>query len=408
MLTLPNGLRVVHSYQPRTAMVCVHTLYDVGSRDERSGVRGIAHLFEHLMFGGSAHAASFDNELQKAGGTSNAYTSADFTNFYCLLPAANIETALWLEADRMLAPRLDLQALDVQRKVVVEEFKQRCLNQPYGDVEHLLRPMVYGTHPYAVPVIGEDPQQILDLSLEQANDWFHAHYSPNNAVIAICGNISEERAYALVEKWYGDIPARPIASRSYADPAPLTEAAAQEVYRPVPQALITRSYLMDPYGTRQYYAADMLTDVLASGTASRFYRKLLMGTDLFTSVDAVIWGSEHPGLLTISAMLRRADAESRRRAIEAIDLELERMCADGPTEREVQRSKNRYETARTFALMDYGNRAAALALATLHGNSLRTDRDRYNALTPDDVRQAARDILAHGRSASLTVLPAEV
>ena len=315
---LDNGLRVVHCRDKATAMVAVNTLYNVGARDEHPELTGMAHLFEHLMFGGSVNVEDFDGELSAAGGVSNAWTSNDFTNFYDILPAVNIETALWLESDRMLQLGFSEKSLAVQQSVVIEEFKQVCLNRPYGDMEHAFRNMAYKSHPYRFPVIGKEFSHIEKVVPDDVRSWFYSHYAPNNAVLAVCGNVEFGLVRELVEKWYGSIPRRDIAPRLYAN-EPLPDSPRfVEMSGNVPQTALNIAYPMAQYGEMGYFAADILSDILANGKSSRFYRRLLLETDLFTEVDAAIQGSEEPGLFTINAKLRGDDRATEQKAIETM------------------------------------------------------------------------------------------
>lgn len=389
---LGNGLRVVHCRDSATAMVAVNTLYDVGSRDEHEELTGMAHLFEHLMFGGSANVADFDGVLSAAGGMSNAWTSNDFTNFYDILPAVNLETALWLESDRMLQLGFSEKSLAVQKSVVTEEFKQVCLNRPYGDMEHAFRGMAYKRHPYRFPVIGKDFSHIERVGMDDVRQWFYSHYAPNNAVLAICGNVTFDRVRELVEKWYGDIPRRDIAVRNYA-PEPLPDAPRLvEMQGNVPQTAVSIAYPMASYGKEGYFAADILSDILANGQSSRFYRRLLLQTDMFTEVDAAIQGSEEPGLFTITAKLRGEGADAERRAIDAVSDQLQQLCEQDVPQRELQRCVNRLESSRTFSLLNYLSVAQTLAHAEMHGEDANRFMEPYMALTPGSVRAAACEI----------------
>ncbi len=404
-LTLPNGLRLVHCRDNATAMVAVNTLYNVGARDERPDFTGMAHLFEHLMFGGSANVADFDGVLSAAGGMSNAWTSNDFTNFYDVLPAVNLETALYLESDRMKRLAFSDKALEVQRNVVVEEFKQMCLNRPYGDMEHAFRKLAYKVHPYRVPVIGEDFSHIEKVEQQQVKEWFHSHYAPNNAVLAVCGNVEWERVRELVEKWYGDIPRRDIAPRLYpAEPLP-TEPRTHVMSGDVPQTALTIAYPMAPYGHPEYFAADLLSDVLANGKSSRFYRRLLMGTDMFTEVDAAIQGCEEPGLFTINAKLTANGPEAENAAINAIEAELAKLVDEPVSEVELQRCINRLESSRTFALLNYLSVAQTLAHAEMHGEDANRFMEPYRAITPASLQSAARNIFTPRHRLTLLYRP---
>ena len=404
--TLPNGLRVVHEYDPTQAMAVGNLLYNVGSRDESSGQTGMAHLFEHLMFGGSANIPDFDGELTAAGGQSNAWTSTDFTNFYEILPAANIETALWLESDRMLSLAFSDKALEIQRQVVVEEFKQVCLNRPYGDSDHLLRAMCYKTHPYRYPVIGKEFSHIEQVTQDDVRRWFASHYAPNNAVLAVAGNVTPDRLHTLVEKWFGPIPSRPVAQRTYTDEAEPTEARLTETSGNVPHTSITIVYPMDRYGTEAYAAADAISDILANGRSSRFYRRLLMPGEHFTEIDASILGSEHPGLLLINAQLIKDGPEAEARAIAAINNLLGELAAEAPSGRELERCKNTVESDRTFSMLPLLQRAQTYAMAEMHSEAPGDALRRYRALTPAVVRDTAASLFRPERARTLIYRPA--
>lgn len=399
--TLPNGLRVVHSRDSATAMVAVNTLYNVGGRDENEELTGMAHLFEHLMFGGSANVADFDGALSAAGGISNAWTSNDFTNFYDVLPAVNLETALWLESDRMLGLSFSDKALEVQRSVVIEEFKQMCLNRPYGDLEHKFRALAYQSHPYRFPVIGKDFSHIEKVTQDDVRNWFFGHYAPNNAVLAICGNVEFEQVKETVEKWYGDIPRRDVTPRLYA-PEPLPDAPRSvEVGGDVPRTAIHIAYPMAAYGAEGYFEADLLSDILANGQSSRFYRRLLLGSDLFTEIDAAIWGSEEPGLFTVTAKLRGKGADAERHAIEAINTELESLRETEVDGHDLQRCVNRLESNRTFSLLNYLSVAQTLAHAEMHGEDPDRFMEPYRVVTMASLQQTACEIFNPSRALTL-------
>ena len=313
--TLSNGLRAVHNYDPSTAMVAVNILYNVGSRDESPELTGLAHLFEHLMFGGSANVPDFDAELERAGGTSNAWTSNDFTNFYDVAPAANFETLLWLESDRMWGLSFSPRSLEVQQSVVIEEFKQTHLNRPYGDVAHRLRELLYTSHPYRYPTIGREIAHIERVTLDDVKHFFYTHYAPNNAVIAISGNVTLEQARDGLERWFGPIPARDIAPRLYQPEPEVTGPRTLTVTGRVPQPLVVVAYPMAAYGQPGYIESDLLTDVLASGRSSRYYRSLVMADSLFTEADASIAGSEETGFLMLRGRLTDASTEAVGHAV---------------------------------------------------------------------------------------------
>lgn len=402
--TLDNGLRVAHSCDPSTAMVAVNILYDTGARDESPDLTGIAHLFEHLMFGGSANVKDYSGEIEAAGGTDNAWTSNDFTNFYEVVPAQNIETAFWLESDRMLAPNLDERTLAVQRQVVIEEFKQQCLNRPYGDMAHYLRRMIYGdNHPYSWPVIGKKPEHVAAVSVSDARRWFYDHYGPDNAVLAVCGNVSFGRVQELAEKWFAPIPRRDIAHRNL--PAPVFPKAdvTERVRGDVPQTAVTIAYPMAAYGERDYFVADTITDLLGAGRSSRFYRRLLMGGGgLFSEADASIVGSEHEGFLMLNAKLTDDSEEAVAKAISMMKSEAAALAAaDGVSEYELERCMNRFESTFTFSNMGYQSRAANLAMALYHDEDINEAVARQRATTCKDVRRIAEQLFHNTPSATL-------
>lgn len=404
-LTLQNGLRVVADYDPTTAMAAVNILYNVGGRDESPQLTGLAHLFEHLMFGGSVNVDDYDGELQQAGGMSNAWTSNDFTNFYDIVPAHNIETALRIESDRMLSLSFSDKALEVQRSVVIEEFKQQCLNQPYGDLGHHLRHLVYKEHPYRTPVIGETPEHIARVTQDDVRRFFFSHYAPNNATIVVSGNLKPDEVFRLVEKWFGDIPRREIAPRALAAEPEQTSPRRAEASGRVPLTSLTHAYRMDGYGTKDYFAADLLTDLLANGESSRFYRNLLNGSDIFSAVDASILGSEDPGILMVSARLTDGSEQGIRRAEEAIDAEIAKIITTPPTQQELTRAVNRMNSAYTFGNLSYLPRSQTLAMCEMHGETMADYIRPYRDLTPDDISSVARKIIDPGKRNTLIYRP---
>lgn len=403
--TLPNGLRVVHNYDPSTAMVAVDVLYDTGARDERPGMTGIAHLFEHLMFGGSENVPDFDTILQDAGGSSNAWTTNDFTNFYDTLPAQNVETAFYLESDRMLALSFREDALEVQRGVVIEEFKQLVLNQPYGDIYHTLRKALYGSHPYSWPTIGLSPEHIERVTLDDIRDWFYAHYAPDNAILSVSGNVTFERVSELAHKWFGPIPRREIAPRPVFKFNPSEVLPFTELRGEVPQPMLIIAYPMASYGKKGYAEADTITDILASGKASRFYRRLVSGgaaDGLFAQADASISGSEDTGMLMLTAILTR---DSDKEIALADDIMTKELSLLGNTEnrggcsqRELERVFNRFETQFRLQTLSYLNVATELALDEYHGDDINARVGLRRSITADGIRSTASVLLSGPRA----------
>lgn len=394
--TLPNGLRLVHSYDRDTAMVAVNTLYDVGTRDESRNLTGMAHLFEHLMFGGSAHVPAFDVELENAGGKSNAWTSIDFTNFYDTLPAQNIDTALHLESDRMLALDFSAESLRIQKGVVIEEFKQTHLDRPYGDAFHHIRRLLYAPdNAYSWPTIGLVPEHIERVTTDDVRRWFYGHYAPNNAILSIVGGIDFDTACRRAEQWYADVPARTIAPRATIDAGFPTAPVVETVYGRVPYTMIFVAYPMAPYGTPEYYAADTITDILSVGHAARLRNDLVNGTarGLISGADASIMGCEGPGFVLLMArMATEDDAEVARAQVLLREQVLRLTEAADLSTRELQRTINNFEASHRMANIGYTPLAANLAMAEYHGEDINATVDNRRMLTTDDITTAAENI----------------
>lgn len=402
--TLSNGLRLVHFYDGATAMVALDVLYNVGSRDENPDSTGMAHLFEHLMFGGSENIPNYDRAIENAGGSDNAWTNCDFTNFYDILPAHNVETGFWLESDRMNALAFNQSSLEVQRQVVSEEFKQVCLNQPYGDLMHHVYSLAYREHPYRWPVIGKELSHIEKVTMRQVKDFFYSHYAPDNAVLVVGGRITFDQALALAEKWFGPIPPRRIAPRRNPVEPPQLSSRRKEVEGRVPQTVICKAYHMPGYASESYPACDVITDLLAAGQSSRFYRRLLMGTGLFTKVDASVTGTEEPGLLLLNASLREGTDEGE--AEEALERCAYMLAEEPPGNYELVRVLNRFESTWTFGSMSYVNLASEAAIAEMRGQDVNNIVPRQRAVTPELVRETAAAILRPDNSSTVIYRPA--
>jgi predicted Zn-dependent peptidase len=404
--TLSNGLRMIHCQDTSTAMVALNILVNTGARDESPELTGIAHLFEHMMFGGSENIPEYDVEITEAGGENNAWTGNDFTNFYDVAPAHNAETLFHLESDRMLAPSLSEQTLAVQRDVVIEEFKQQCLNRPYGDLMHHLRGMIYGEHPYSWPVIGKTPEHLQRVVRQDMLDWFERNYTPGNAVMAVTGNISFERACELTQKWFGDIPARQTPPRNLPPIKDLEAQVAKTVTGAVPATTVTVAYLMDEYGTQAYYAADAITDLLSAGHASRFYRRLIIddGASMFAEADASITGCEHRGLLMLTGRLASEDVDPEA-AVQKLIEQARSVVTEGVSEHEVQRLKNRQQSMFVMGCLDYIGKGQRLAMAEMHGEQPDTQLRKYMQLTPQYIVEVADKIFNHTHPAVLIYRP---
>lgn len=403
--TLPNGLRIVHNYDSATAMVALNVMYDVGARDENPELTGLAHLFEHLMFGGSVNIPDFDGAIENAGGMNNAWTSNDYTNFYDIVPAHNAETAFWVESDRMLALAFSDKALEVQRHVVIEEFKQTCLNRPYGDMSHYLRAMIYKQHPYRYPVIGKEISHIEKVTQDDVREFFYSHYAPNNAVLAISGRISLDETKRLAQKWFEPIPQRDIAPRKYPQEPRQTEARMQEAKGNVPQLAMVKAYRMPGYGMPDYVECDVITDLLASGRSSRFYRNLLMKTGVFTEIDASIIGSDEPGFLMLNSKLTNNDATAIAQADKLMKEEVQRIIDGDVSEYELTRTINRFESNFMFSSMGFMAKAQSLANYVMHNEDINGVVARYRSITTDDISRVAKNIFDENNCSTLIYHP---
>ena len=389
---LSNGLKLLHHYNATTQMVALNLRYDVGARDENPERTGLAHLFEHLMFGGSANAPDFDGALQAAGGSSNAWTGNDCTNFYEVLPAHNIETAFWLESDRYLNLCLDEQSVATQKSVVIEEFKQRYLNRPYGDVSHLMRSLAYKSHPDRWPVIGVKPEHIAEASMQEIEDFYNTHYSIDRMVLCVSGNVTFQRAVELTEKWFGDLAPRASRKRDLPVEPAQTQPRVLKVHSDVPENMIVRIYHMCGANDPDFVASDLVSDVLANGPSARFHRNVLMTTDLFTELDAVILGCDDPGLLDVTARL--ANGVDAQKALDVIDGEIDKLLREGVSERELKRYANQHVARELNENILYDAVAEKLCKYEMLGDASRinTENDEYQTVTVDHFNRVAREL----------------
>jgi zinc protease len=391
--TLENGLRCLVHEDPTTPLAVLNVLYNVGSRDEAETHTGFAHLFEHLMFSGSVNIPSYDEPLQQAGGENNAFTSPDITNYYLTVPAQNIETGFWLESDRMLNLAFSENGLEVQRKVVVEEFKQNYLNQPYGDVWLKLRPLAYQEHPYKWATIGKEISHIENAVMDDVRAFFKKHYSPANAILVVAGNITFDRAKELTEKWFGPIPGGVRYERQLPVETRQTQARLLEVEAEVPLTALYKAYHMPARTSPDYYAADLLSDVLGRGDSSRLYNELVKEQKLFNSISAFVTGSMEPGLLVIQGKLNvGVDPQAANAAVEAI---VAKMRQEHISEQELQKVKNQAETSIVFSEIELLNRAMNLAVGKLmdNPNLVNEEGALVQAVTSLDIYQQAQEIL---------------
>ncbi|MEL7021183.1 MAG: pitrilysin family protein [Bacteroidota bacterium] len=405
--TLSNGLRVIVHEDDSTPMVAVNVLYNVGARDESPEKTGFAHLFEHLMFGGSANIPDFDDPIQHAGGENNAFTNNDVTNFYDLLPAENIETAFWLESDRMLSLNFDENVLDVQRKVVVEEFKETCLNQPYGDVWHHLSDLAYKVHPYQWPTIGKVPQHVEEATMEDVKDFYFKYYRPNNAILVVAGRVTTEQVRALSEKWFGDIPAGVIPPRQMPIEPPQERLQKRINLANVPVDALYLAFHIKERQHPDYYVTDLLSDILCNGSSSRLYRRLLKERKLFTSIDCYVTGSIDPGLLIIEG--KPITGVSLEEAEAAIWEEIELLKAAPVGAIELQKVKNKVESALIFSEANVLNKAINLAFFELLGDAdlINAEVDFYDKISAQDLHRVANEVLTTANCSELYYKAAE-
>lgn len=399
--TLPNGLTVIVHEDTSTPMAAVNVLYRVGARNEDYNHTGFAHLFEHLMFGGSVNIPSYDEPVQLAGGENNAFTNNDYTNYYLALPKENLETALWLESDRMLSLAFNEHSLEVQRKVVVEEFAQRYLNQPYGDIWLLLRPLAYERHPYRWATIGRDIEHIRQATMEQVRAFFDRYYKPNNAILSIAGDLRAESVFELVEKWFGDIPAgRPVADDIPQEPEQ-TAPRRLEVHRPVPASVIYIAFHTGPRRSREVTVCDVISDLLSNGTSSRLYQRLVKESPLFSNVNAYISGDVDPGLFIVTGHVM--PGVSLDEAERALWQELERMKNETVGDYELEKVKNKFEANNVFGEINVLNKAMNLAYFEMLGDAawINSEVAEHNSVTPDEIRTTAQRIFRPENSSTL-------
>ncbi len=398
---LDNGLRVLVHQDHSTPMAVVNIMYDVGARDENPEKTGFAHLFEHLMFGGSIHIPDYDEPLQRAGGENNAYTTNDLTNYYCQLPAENIETAFWLESDRMLSLAFGEKSLSVQKKVVCEEFKEHYLNKPYGDVWHKMRELAYKVHPYRWMTIGKELSHVENANIDDVKAFFWKHYRPVNAILVVAGAVKPDNIKRLAEKWFGDIPMGEKYHRHLPAEPKQTEARRSEVYAKVPVDAFIKTWHMDARLEKGYYVADLITEILGGGASSRLYESLVKEKQLFSALDVHHWGSTDKGLLAIEGRL--VNGITLEAAEQAVEEELAKIQAITVNENELQKVKNKTESMIAFEDMSVMNRAASLATYELLGDAqlMNTELGKYQEITVADIQQYCKEIFRSSNSNTL-------
>lgn len=384
-----------------TPMAVLNLLYNVGSRDEDPEKTGFAHLFEHLMFGGSKHIASFDEPLQKVGGENNAFTSTDITNYYINVPSANIETAFWLESDRMLGLSFDPKVLEIQRKVVIEEFKQRYLNQPYGDVWLKLRPLAYTTHPYLWATIGKNIAHIEDATMDDVKSFFYKYYLPNNAVLVVAGNLELKQVTDLCKKWFEPIPSGTPYHRNLPMEPKQLQKRAEHSHNKVPLRALYKAYHMPGKQDDGFHTADLLSDVLGRGQSSLLYQSLVNDQKLFNSIQAYATSSIDPGLLVIDGKLN--ENISFDTAEKAVTEVVSQLLAQKTTEEQLQKVKNQAFSTLVFGEMELLNRAMALAFAeNIKDASLANEEyEKIEGVNLSGFNQAAQEILQESNCSTL-------
>ncbi|MCF8336100.1 MAG: insulinase family protein [Bacteroidales bacterium] len=390
---LDNGLTLIVHRDDSTPIATMNMLYNVGSRDENPERTGFAHLFEHLMFEGSVNIPSYDTPLQNAGGENNAFTSNDITNYYLTLPVENIEIAFWLESDRMLGLKLAKEKVEIQKNVVIEEFNQRYLNQPYGDAFFLLRPMAYKVHPYQWSTIGKDPTHIKNATLDEVKDFFYHHYAPNNAFLSIVGNVDPEEIKALAEKWFGGIPRRDIKQNEIPEEPKQQEHRTQEVEREVPHSVIYKAFHMCARNHPDFHPTDLISDILGNGKSSRLYQNLVKKKQIFDTVDAFITGDVDEGLLIISASLsEQVDMNTAESELNKVLTDLQQTRIP---EEELQKVKNKVEAVNTFSKTSALHKAMNLSFYELLGDAGRINQEieNYKKVTTDDIQRVSRYLL---------------
>jgi predicted Zn-dependent peptidase len=402
--TLDNGLRVLVHEDKSTPMAVVNVLYDVGARDEDPAKTGFAHLFEHLMFGGSLHIPVYDEPLQVAGGENNAYTTNDLTNYYCQLPAENIETAFWLESDRMISLAFSKKSLEVQRKVVCEEFKEHYINKPYGDVWHKMRELVYTRHPYRWMTIGKELKHIEDATLEDVKAFFHKHYNPSNAILVVAGNVELAAVKQLTEKWFGPIPAGNKYERNLPVEPPQNAPRFMEVKADVPLDALYKCWHIYPRTDDRYYTADLISDMLSGGGSSRLYQSLVKDKQYFSNIECYHMGSTDAGIMVIEGKLVKG--VDIKVADAAVNEELNKLQQEGVAASELEKVKNKTESAMAFEDMAVMNRAASIAMYELLGDAdlMNKELDKYRAVTAENILEQSRIIFDENNCSTMYYL----
>jgi zinc protease len=402
-IVLKNGLTVLHHLDEKTPFVVVNILYNIGAKHEQKHKTGFAHLFEHLMFGGTKLFPNFDHPLQDAGGENNAFTNNDYTNYYDVVPKENIEIALCLEADRMSNLDINPKSLDVQKKVVIEEFKEHYINQPYGNVWHLLREMCYEQHPYQWPTIGKNVQHIEEATLDDVTDFYKKYYQPNNAFLVIAGNIEKENAFELTQKYFESISFTQVDTQKFEEPLQL-EAKSKTTYQDIPLNAFYLAFKMTEKMHQDFYIADTISDILSTGTSSRLYENLVKNEKAFVEIEAYITASNDVGLFVIEGKIAADCAVERAEAL--VWNELEKLKTTLILDKEMQKIKNKMLTYMQFSEASLLNRAIALAYFELLGdaNQINQEIEAYEKVNPMHIQKFAQQYFTKERSNTLYYL----
>ena len=401
-MVLQNGLTVLMHEDKNTPIASISVLYKVGSRDEHPEKTGFAHLFEHLMFGGSVNIPDYDGVMQRAGGENNAYTNHDYTHFFTTLPAVNIETALWLESDRMLELMLQKEVLDVQKKVVVEEFYETCLNLPYGDVWHELSALNYEKHPYKWPTIGVHPSQIEKANLTDVKKFYNKYYHPGNAILVIAGPISIKRMKELAMKWFSDIPSGKTIKNNYSSEPPKKEARHKQSEAEVPVDAIYMTFPCPARADKAFYAVDLLSDIFSNGPSSRLIHRLTRENKYFNQIDCYVTGDFDPGLIVFEG--RPTEKISLKDAEEIISKEINDLKNQLIESAELQKWKNKAESTLVLSEMGIQSKSMNLGFFEALGNAdlMNAESDIYQSLTAEEIQQAAQVWLKDDQKSVLT------
>lgn len=389
---LDNGLTVIVHEDKSTPLVAINVLYKVGARDEDESKTGFAHLFEHLMFGGSVNIPSYDEPLQRVGGENNAFTNNDFTNYYLTIPSQNVETGFWLESDRMLSLAFSEKSLEVQRNVVIEEFKQRYLNQPYGDVWLYLRPLAYKKHPYKWATIGKEISHIENATLDDVKKFFHKYYLPNNAILSIAGDIEPEKAFTLAQKWFGKIPSALLLKNGYTKEEKQTEERFLSIERQVPLNAVYKAYHTVARSDENFHVTEVIADVLSGSKSSRLYQALVKEQKIFADLHAYFLGDLDESLLVIEGKV--LPEHTLENANAAIEIELNKITETLMERHELDKVKNKIESALVFGEINIGNKALNLAYFEMLGDAamINSQKKQYEKISPVQVQKIASEI----------------